>query len=91
MKKIVSLNTTGNNDAGNAVGDVVIPRVVVEEMISASREAVKNIARSRQLRTQLERHGYCLQFVEENYDCELKANMAMLRLTELVINHLWAK
>ena len=88
MKKIVPLDVT--NDAGN-VGDVTIPRVVVEEMISASREAVRNIARSRQLRTQLEQHGYNLSFVEENYDCELKANMAMLRLTELVINHLWTK
>lgn len=88
MKKIVPLGTT--NDADDDKGNVVIPRAVVNEMVACARQAAINIRRSRELRTHFEKHGYNLQLVEENYHCELAANMAMLRLTELVIDFLWA-
>lgn len=87
MKKIVPLGTT--NDADDDKG-VRLPRAVVDEMIDCAREAVINIRRSRELRTQFEKHGYNLQLVEENYHCELAASMSMLRLTQLVIDFLWA-
>lgn len=88
MKKIVPLGTT--NAADDDKGDVVLPRAVVDEMVDCAREAVINIRRSRELRTQCEKHGYTLSGVEENYQCELAASTSMLRLSQLVIDFLWA-
>lgn len=88
MKKIVPLGTT--NAADDDKGDVVLPRAVVDEMVDCAREAVINIRRSRELRTQFEKHGYTLSGVEENYCCEIDRDKAFLRLTQLVIDFLWA-
>jgi hypothetical protein len=89
MKKIVPLEPP--NAAADDKGDVVLlPRAVADEMFACAREAVINIRRSRELRTQFEKHGYTLSGVEENYHCEVCRDKAFLKLAQLVIDFLWA-